>query len=189
VADKNGYFYYIGTQSNTMPWKNPHENRFIDVTYEPYNASIGYNNPADIVGVKPGQWGSGHDSYDTDDVRHFIIVDLLNNPPLCPDHYTIAHTWEGWSGRLKNWNLEASNDKIKWDTLREHKEDTSLTKTNAFRGVLNECGWPIVGCSTYYRYFRILGTGPNSDGSQHIGKRIFKLIIFSDWKIGIVWNN
>jgi hypothetical protein len=68
--------------------------------------------------------------------------------------------------------LEASNDKVKWDVLREHRDEEALMKASYHRE-LNEGGWHIEDCHTYYRYFRVMQKGPNSDGQAHMGKKIF----------------
>jgi hypothetical protein len=96
----------------------------------------------------------------------FAIIDLLHNLPICPNYYALAHTSSGWSGRITTWDLDASNDGVTWTTVRKHKGD-QMPDSGA---------WPIENCNTFYRYFRIINRGCNTDGPQsfHMGMFLFK---------------
>jgi hypothetical protein len=157
--DRNGYLYYIATRGKTREWINPHNAGFIKVSANPQHATNGYNDEADIVSHdQPGKWGS-----ESAIVNTYASIDLLDNPPLCPNYYALSHTSKGWTGKIKNWDLKASNDGVNWNVLRSHRKDESVT-------VFSKASWPIKNVNNFYRYFRIVQTGPNSDESFRLGK-------------------
>jgi hypothetical protein len=162
--DGEGYLYYIATRGNTCPWKNPHDMGYVHVLVHPTHDSFDHCDPADVVNYhEGGRFGTAYNHSQGE--KHYAVLDLIDNPPLCPTHYSLCHTRTGWSGKLRYWNFEGSNDGNNWTLLREHRDDKSIN------GDILACSWKIENCNIFYRYFRVLGTGCNSDGpaSIHIG--------------------
>jgi hypothetical protein len=90
--------------------------------------------------------------------KSWISVDLGPDRTLVPKHYCLRHGTGDKDGRLKNWQLQASNDAMKWTTLQSHTKDKSFPETGWAVG-----DWPVEECEAPYRYFRILQNGMNSD--------------------------
>jgi hypothetical protein len=109
----------------------------------------------------PGRWGSDYEQQSRH-VVHYASIDLLDNSPLCPNYYSLSHTSSGWSCKIRNWDLEGSNDDVNWEILRSHREDDSVKERCPV-------SWPIENVSKFYRYFKIVHKGPNSDGSFCMG--------------------
>ena len=91
------------------------------------------------------------------------------------EHYCIRHGNRDGRYRLQNWRLEGSKDGGFWEVIDEREEDQSLP----------ECGYGVadfevdhsektpdengqIEGSDVYRFFRILLTGPNSNGGLDV---------------------
>ena len=73
------------------------------------------------------------------------------------------------SHKLRNWELQASNDGQAWTTLRVHADDRSLSDQP-----MSVAAWPIDGGTIpgrSFRHFRILQTGKNSGGHDFLDVR------------------
>jgi len=84
----------------------------------------------------------------------YVCFDLKGHK-LRPKCYTIRDS-TGESRQLRNWVLEGSNDNLKWDIIREHKNDPKLTS--------GMCSSWSLETHMAYGYLRIRVTGKDSTG-------------------------
>ena len=89
-----------------------------------------------------------------------MAVDLGEGRSLRLDHYCLRSDSFA-TYKLRNWNLQGTNDGVEWTTLRQHVNDQSLGLTR-----MSTAAWPVEGCQVAYRYFRVFKTGPNSKGNS-----------------------
>lgn len=151
--DNNGFFYFISTKERKQDWKNPLEERLISVT--PSSSKFGKIN---------GIFDRKNIEFYTEDVKGSNIVISIEGSgfKLCPNAYSIKHGYNFGSFMLKNWNLEGSNDGTTWKVIKEHKDDSSL----ASKGYATST-WQLE-CSEPFLYFRVITTGLNHNGSNHL---------------------
>ncbi len=86
--------------------------------------------------------------------------------------------------KLRNWSLQASNDSATWTTLRQHSSDASLADQP-----MSVAAWPLDAAAVggrAFRHFRILQTGPNSSGDNHLmcaGIELYGVLTDDTWMI------
>jgi hypothetical protein len=76
-----------------------------------------------------------------------------------PHHYSLRHGGLHNTDFLRSWDLQGSNDGERWNLLRKHTADSSLSKP------FGVCSWDIPHSHRSFRYFRVIQTGHNS--SRH----------------------
>jgi hypothetical protein len=90
---------------------------------------------------------------------------------IAPTHYTLRH-YNSWDTEaLRTWTFEASVDGQNWVILRSHLDDTSL---NA-KGATHTWNLTSENTPTYYRYFRILQRGLNSNRHHYLALSGFEI--------------
>jgi E3 ubiquitin-protein ligase HECTD1 len=147
-----GYLYYIATGGHLrLDWLNPHYSGLVCVTTSGASPIETYSQIQDVV--EHGTAGKFCTTYDPNQETHWVVIDLKDNPPTCPNYYALRGTSEGGKYALRNWLFQGSNDNKNWTTLREHKNDNTIENDG------EPHSWEIVGCYRFYRYFRILGVG------------------------------
>ena len=90
--------------------------------------------------------------------KSWWCVDLTENYALYLTHYTLRHGHNTSFSRLRNWQLQGSNDGQSWKTLTSHVCDHGLKGKDPYC----TCTWRIRGNFNAFRYFRIFQTGVNS---------------------------
>ena len=141
--------YYLGTKSHSTAYANPHK-----------SGDVKASRSSDDDGKAEDFVGREKVNCCTDNVANsWMMVDLGFGRALQVDHYCLRHGNDEESGRLRNWNLEGSNNNIDWTVLREHNDDTSLAQE-----AYSEGDWDVnsAASNSPYRFFRILQTGYNS---------------------------
>jgi hypothetical protein len=78
-----------------------------------------------------------------------MAIDLQTNGAICPNYYTLKPARTGGGYALRNWELQGSIDRKKWDVLTRHKDDTQLMPGK------NPISWPISNCTTFYKHLRV----------------------------------
>ena len=96
-------------------------------------------------------------------------VDIGASRLMIVNHYCLRHGNNYGTGRLFNWELQASNsgdEDGKWITLKKHVNDEKLPneKFSTADWAVEETADSKVG----YRFFRILSTGGNSFGGDRL---------------------
>ena len=154
--DENGLFSYTGTGGNTEVYGNPHLKGYLVANRSSNNSG----DAADFVGREKKC------SYTDNIALSWMSVDLGVSRSLQVNHYCLRH---GYSADnqcvLRSWQLQACNDGMNWVVLREHSNDTSMG-TSAYCEGHWEVNSP--ASNTSYRHFRILQTGKNSSGTDHL---------------------
>merc|ERR1712228_774104 len=144
-GDKKGLLYYLGTDHLFQPYRNPADSAVVTVNSSMPNK---YSSPLNsFVGrIASNCW------IDSSEIC-FISVDL-KSIKIRLNYYTLQSAY--WiKHMLRNWNLEGSNDALKWNVIKKHENDHS------FSDAQQTCGWT-VDCDEFYSMFRLLVTGPNS---------------------------
>ena len=152
--DQNGVLHHIGTAGGQREYQNPHNTGDVVASM----SSIGKGSPAHFVQdthAKPVN------NFTCNQPSSWMAVDLLNRR-LVPSHYALRSDINNNYFKLRNWELQASNDGQAWTTLRVHADDRSLSDQP-----MSVAAWPIDTStipSRSFRHFRILQTGKNSSG-------------------------
>ena len=92
----------------------------------------------------------------------WLAVDLGEGRSLVVDHYCLRSD-NNSDYKLRSWELQGSLDGQTWQTLRAHQGDSSLSSQS-----MSTAAWPVDAGAQAFRHFRILQTGANSSGSQHL---------------------
>jgi len=151
--DTNGVLYHLATDGGKQPYTNPHEGCLVVATMSSVvNCMMG---PRQFVQHVFDQAVYNHtDSYP----NSWMAVDLGEGRLLIPDYYCLRSD-QLRQIKVRNWQLQGSNDGIAWTVLRSHVDDESLGREH-----MSTAAWPITGCSEAFRHFRVLQTGLNSIG-------------------------
>lgn len=156
--DNNGLFYHLGTAAGgTKAYRNPHEAGLVNVTtssirreYSPASMLVA-RGPCQIVTQNvAGSW---------------VCVDIGAERRLMPTRYLLRSRDDYDGHHLRTWRLEGSRDGQKWNTIREHDGDTHLN------GMSQLASWSTPQAedgAQAFRHFRLLQTGPNSDGGHNL---------------------
>jgi len=169
-GDKQGILYFIGTRRYTEKWTNPCSHGLVNVTSSSLETDS--KPPSSVVGRSAVRCVSRNQA------GQYFIIDL-KSVQVKPTHYTLRHYSSANQEALRNWNLLGSNDGLSWDTLMTHSEDTALSKKG-------QCyTWRIPEADKYYRMFKVLQTGPNSNKTMYLALSGFELYgsIFENMKI------
>jgi len=179
--DTFGLLYYLGSEGRTASYLNPGERGMVQVSSSaltkdsaPANAIVGRELVRCIT-----------TSINALDQSNYFQVELKDFT-LRPTHYSLKHFVSSDAHALRNWNLQGSIDGKDWQVLKEHKNDTNLN------GRGSTCTWiidpeqpsssssdqtparpnqhahvitPSIALASpkyWYRFFRIILTGPNS---------------------------
>ena len=150
--DPNGVTQYIGTQGRTQAYTNPHSQGWVVLANSTDPTSGSLENFLEPVYTGNQFYLQGNNA--------FLTLDLSAARCLAPNHYCLRDMQTGYY--LRNWRLEGSNDNAAWTVLRTHNnDDTIKSATTAY-------SWPIVGQeNNFYRYFKIILTGPDSSGGSY----------------------
>ncbi len=155
--DTNGVLYYIGTDGGRRAYRNPQLAGDVVVTCS--GTSRGDYSADRFVANRHAR---PVDNMTSDQPNSWMAVDLGACRILSPDHYCLRHGY----GRLpyyalRHWELQGSVDGAAWETLQRHDNDTAIDLP------MQEADWAIAAAvvgGRFFRHFRVLQTGPNSNG-------------------------
>lgn len=163
-----GVIYALGSTFGTRFWANPDSTKRIKASrstgekgMEKHVLEYDYKGESATKNKENSWW----------------CVDLTEKYSLYLTHYSLRHGRKDGKYLLCNWRLEGSFDEKNWKTLREHKNDQTL-KRSQFQN-----SWEVNGKLGAFRYFRIYQTGPNSSGSFHLylsGIELYGVLIEMD---------
>ncbi len=145
--DQQGIIYWLGTKQGKL--KHYVKPKSVLVTLE-RNRQVAENHEfLNRYGVCFMQWHSK--PYNIK-----ITMNFAKGLRIKPKYYTLGYIKDG-NGFciLRNWKLLGSIDGNRWETLREHIKDESITQYG------EKASWPIES-NVAYKYFRIERTGPVS---------------------------
>ena len=149
----------IGTAGGQREYQNPHNTG--DVVASVSSFGLRCCKRAHIVQhthAKPVN------NFTSNQISPWMAVDLLDRR-LVPSHYALRSGNNNFH-KLRNWELQASNDGQDWTTLRVHADDRSLSDQP-----MSVAAWPIDAGTIpgrSFRHFRILQTGKNSSGNNYL---------------------
>jgi hypothetical protein len=157
-GDENGVIHWLATQGGSERWQNPHKlNRVVVSCSSPpsrwtslpalVNRTFITHNFAAGGASSPAWWA----------------VDLTAKHKLLCNYYSLQT--DGSANVISDWELQASNDKLTWTTLRVH-ENARATFT---QGGGKEFAWPVdldLQQGNGYRYFRLIVSGPSAQTSH-----------------------
>ena len=112
----------------------------------------------------------GSDQWCSDDKPNSYIQFLLLNQRVRISAYTIVGD-AMWNCQLRSWKLRVSNDGEKWTTIDARDTDDLMTR-GSFRTY--KCTGRKAD-DQYYRYIRLIQTGPNAEGSNYLIIRRFEI--------------
>lgn len=87
-----------------------------------------------------------------------------------PTHYTLRHYESYDIEALRNWKFQAARGGGAWVTIREHTKDAALDK----KGKAHTWDLPEAP-SQFFNRFRVLQTGPNSNGNKYLACSGFEI--------------
>jgi hypothetical protein len=175
--DKNGALYYIGTLGLSKKYNNPHKLKLIKA----FGSPLLNGNYCDFVGRENVNLITENEE------NSFFGVDLGLNRNLIPTLYSIKNR-DSSSNVLLSWNLQGSNDKIKFEILDSRTffdgKDKARDKYRKYRNLLKEPGttstWGISKkirerFPNGFRYFLLKQIGKNSDNNYNLAISGFEL--------------
>jgi len=173
--DKNGALYYIGTLGLSKEYNNPHKLKLIKA----FGSPLLSGNYFDFVGRKNVNLMTENEE------NSFFGIDLGLNRNLIPTLYSIKNR-DSSSDVLLSWNLQGSNDKIKFEILdsRTFVDEKGRNKYRKFRNLLKQPGttstWGISKkirerFPNGFRYFILKQIGKNSDNNYNLAISGFEL--------------
>ena len=170
--DKNGALYYIGTLGLSKNYNNPHKLKLLKA----FGSPLLNGNYYDFVGRENVNLMTENEE------NSFLGVDLGLNRNLIPALYSIKNR-DSSSNVLLSWNLQGSNDKIKFEIL-DSRNFVEKDKYRKYRNLLKEPGttstWGISKkirerFPNGFRYFILKQIGKNSDNNYNLAISGFEL--------------
>jgi len=155
--DENGILYYLGTKAKTASYKNPCELGVVAVT-----ANVGTYSDSQPIQCFVGR-ETVRGVLDALDGGYFC-VDFKGYRILNPTKYTLKHYVTQDVHALRKWVLEASPDGKEWTVLKQHYNDSALSRSGATFSWSIECS----DTKTLFRYVRVKLTGYNSSSAHHL---------------------
>ena len=150
--DDNGILYFLGTKGGQQSWKNPSISDEVSVCSSALvKDSVEISN---FVGREPLRLVTKPED------NAWMQVDFKDKL-IQPSYYSLKHYISWDTECLRNWILQASNDGIRWVTVKKHEEDTSLNEKGATHT------WPVQSRGAY-RIWRIKQTGLNSNKHKYL---------------------
>lgn len=119
--DSNGIVFHIGTNGGHHSFRNPHVEQIVAVTHSDMPGSLASGKPEDLLSRED------RDVLTSDNVNAWVCLDLGPGVGVMPLQYSLKHGFASRAHALRNWVVEASADGERWVTLREHRNDTTLS--------------------------------------------------------------
>lgn len=103
-------------------------------------------------------------------INAWFMIDF-NMRAIAPSHYSLRH-YSSWDTEaLRTWTFEASIDGQNWVILSSHVNDASL---NA-KGATHTWTLPMNSTPVFYRYFRVMQRGLNSNRHHYMALSGFEI--------------
>jgi len=154
-----GILHWLGTKGKTQQWRNPVDMELVRVTFSslmhdsaPAKKLLAAETLRIVTKPDPKSW---------------FAFDVSPRK-IKANMYMIRH-YSSWDTEaLRNWDFQASNDGLRWTTLKEYKNDQTIRKKG------QECFFH-VQTRDFYSHFRIFQTGPNSNRHHYLACSGFEL--------------
>lgn len=147
---KNGFISWIGSNKNSQAWTNPAECGLVKISA----SSASENSPMNAVINQMGE------CFVTEDQEDSWVMIEISPYFIIPSYYSLR-SGDKFGDRLRNWEIQGSNDGENWVTLRTHSEDESITSNEYF-------GFSIERCKIECKFLRVKQMGKNSRGNFHL---------------------
>ena len=174
-CDENGILHWLATvgsryteRGHGKQWYNPADK--VQVTLSSVSGAFEF--PSYVVLDRSTQEEKSFVATKGEKPNQWIQFDFGTTLRIQPTAYTLESAEAFFCQLLRNWQFQGSNDGKVWATIRDHIADESLT-TKPERKVAR-ASWQ-VGDKMFYRYFRVIQTGPNADGNHILALRRFEL--------------
>ncbi|XP_011034881.1 PREDICTED: BTB/POZ domain-containing protein At2g30600-like isoform X2 [Populus euphratica] len=157
-GDSNGVLYFAGTSYGEHQWINPLLAKRITITAS--SPPSRYTDPKALVSrTYQGTCFAGP-RVEGGQIHAWWMIDIGQDHQLMCNYYTLRQ--DGSRAFIRYWNLQGSLDGKTWTNLRVHENDQTMCKAGQF------ASWPITGPQALlpFRFFRVLLTGPTTDGSN-----------------------
>eukprot|EP00300_Choanocystis_sp_HF-7_P014117 c18571_g1_i4.p1 GENE.c18571_g1_i4~~c18571_g1_i4.p1 ORF type:complete len:241 (+),score=43.48 c18571_g1_i4:362-1084(+) len=155
--DKNGVFYYLGTNGTAEEFESPISRGLVYVASSKWHVNSENYVPMSCWQANVG-WLVTDNNFGS-----FICFSLIDDFQFIPRHYRLQNGSQAKTATetklrhvLRNWRFEGSQDKVNWDILSHHHDDMSLLEQ-----VHASASWPLQA-TTPYRHFRVITSGRNS---------------------------
>jgi hypothetical protein len=155
--DNTGIIWYLGSNNDSWAYTNPSPN-LVEIKVSQNGGSetrclfdrqfeAGANTVENSYGSETNPWVSVHFKKHEVQLSHWLVAQGQ-------DHF------------IRNWRFEASLDGVKWITLKEYKEDATLSSSHTYHG------FPVKS-DKFYSHFRLYLTG-----ASHMGEADFDFTEF-----------
>jgi E3 ubiquitin-protein ligase HECTD1 len=155
--DKNGIFYWIGSNARSADWINPSTKGLIVISSSE-GRILPYGTLDDILSREE----TPRNCHTKDERNSWFAIDLGLH--ISPTAYTLRHS-RGYGSRsaLRNWQFQVSKDGHEWITVHTHENDTSLCEPGT------TATWPLAPPEDPegWRHIRLKVNGPNASGQTH----------------------
>ena len=169
---EGGVLHYIGTNERTTPFA---QDQLAPAGVRAAMSSVGHGSSPDRFLLHAHDGAANN--YTSSTPNSWMSVDLGQGRRLAPTHYCLRHGVHSGSYRLLQWRFEGSTDGANWTVLREHthtKADCPFPD-HGFSVAAFPVGPPAAaagggggGAAGGFRHFRIIQTGKNSNGYDHL---------------------
>lgn len=161
-GDANGVAYLLGTNFGAVAWTNPHTAGRLTVVTSPPDGGA---NPALVVDR------ANNDFNTTNVALSFIGVDVGFGRTLRVNAYSIRNRASFSTDSIRNWKLQganmvAGNTEAQWNAATWTDLDTHVA--DATISAAAQWGTFTLALTAGYRYLRVLQTGLNSSGGNHL---------------------
>ena len=158
--DTNGYLHWLGTKGNTQAHQNPQRRGVVRTDASSESGDFAAHS---FVEGKQWDWKANHTQNKPD---QWLSVAMLNGDAFEVNHYCLRHGTIGDGSKLRSWDLQGrEGDSADWVTLRKHTNDEALVRITTAD---QSAGWVVEGGKGSFSQFRVLQTGPNSNGGNHL---------------------
>eukprot|EP00941_MAST-03F_sp_MAST-3F-sp1_P006430 g6430.t1 len=98
-----------------------------------------------------------------DEQNSWWMIDFGKRKKIQPSAYTLWNGVAGYEHAMRNWRIQASNNLLEWDILREHENENTIETVPG-----SSATWQLSSEDKFYRYFIIYQSGPNASGQHHL---------------------
>jgi hypothetical protein len=92
----------------------------------------------------------------------WFSIDFGPHRRITPSFFSLRHGANYKADSLRTFDVQASNDGVRWTTIKKISNDKSLNGSYA------TASWPIEGVKESYRFFRILQPSHNSSNRNFL---------------------
>jgi hypothetical protein len=164
--DENGFLFYIGSARKSAAWQNPASSGLVSVSCSslledsvPEAAVVGRSVVRCVTKASKNSW---------------FAVDLISCY-LRPTHYTLRH-YSSWDTEcVRSWLFQGSKDGVAWVNLKAHVNDPAISTAGGTHtwaldalSASNESANTMAVLDEYFRVFRVLQTGKNSNDHHYL---------------------